>query len=51
MLAESLAAAPGEDAEEQAQRDRAHREIGRYLSLGEIPPLRTGVITLYLPWP
>jgi hypothetical protein len=51
MLAESVAAAPGEDAEEQAQRDRAHREIERYLILGEIPPLRTGVITLYLPWP
>jgi hypothetical protein len=51
MLAESVAAAPGEDAEARAQRDRARREIERYLTLGEIPPLRTGVITLYLPWP
>ncbi len=50
-LAEGLAAAPGQDAEEQAQRDRARREIERYLTLGEVPPLRTGVIELYLPWP
>ncbi|MEX2473287.1 MAG: zinc-dependent metalloprotease [Gemmatimonadota bacterium] len=50
-LAEALAAAPGQDAEEQAQRDRARREIERYLTLGEVPALRTGVIELYLPWP
>jgi hypothetical protein len=50
-LAEAVAAAPGQDAEEQAQRERARREIERYLTLGEVPPLRTGVIELYLPWP
>lgn len=43
-LAERLASEPGQDAEGQAQRDRARLEIERYLSLGEIPPLRTGVI-------
>lgn len=50
-LAETLTSTPGQDAEEQAQRDRARREIERYLTLGEVPPLRTGVIELYLPWP
>jgi hypothetical protein len=50
-LADMLAAAPGQGAEEQAQRERARREIERYLTLGEVPPLRTGVIELFLPWP
>lgn len=50
-LAETLAAAPGQGAEEQAQRERARREIERYLMLGEVPPLRTGVVELFLPWP
>ena len=50
-LADMLGSAPGQGAEEQAQRDRARREIERYLTLGEVPPLRTGVIELFLPWP
>jgi hypothetical protein len=51
LLAERLGASPGQDAEEQAQRARARREIERYMTLGEVPPLRTGVIELFLPWP
>ena len=50
-LSERIAAAPGDDPEEQAQRERARVEIERYRTVGEIPPLRTGVIELYLPWP
>ncbi len=41
----------GEDAAYEAHRHRAAREIDRYLRLGEIPALRTGVIQIPLPWP
>ena len=51
QLGEMLAGSPGQDPEETAQRERAGREIERYLTLGEIPPLRTGVVPIYLPWP
>ncbi|MGY8779493.1 MAG: hypothetical protein ACKVIN_15420, partial [Longimicrobiales bacterium] len=52
-LAESLTDAPagGEDAGYEAHRRRAAREIDRYLRLGEVPALRTGVIQIPLPWP
>jgi hypothetical protein len=50
-LAVMLAETPGEGPEEQAQRERARREIDRYLDSGEVPPLRTGLIELFLPWP
>jgi len=52
-LAATLTDAPagGEDAAYEAHRRRAARDIDRYLTLGEIPALRTGVIQIPLPWP
>lgn len=52
-LAETVADAPagGEDAGYEAHRRRAGRDIDRYLRLGEVPALRTGVIQIPLPWP
>ena len=52
-LGEALASpgGGGADAGYEAHRRRAAREIDRYLSLGEIPALRTGVIQIPLPWP
>ena len=52
-LADGLGDAPegGEDATYEAHRRRAAREIDRYLRLGEVPALRTGVIQIPLPWP
>lgn len=52
-LAASIADAPagGEDAGYEAHRRRAARDIDRYLRLGEVPALRTGVIQIPLPWP
>jgi len=50
-LAEWIEANPGDGAEEEAHRARARREIERYLSTGEVPALRTGVIELFLPGP
>lgn len=44
-------ASGGEDAGYEAHRRRAAREIDRYLRLGEVPALRTGVIQIPLPWP
>ena len=41
----------GEDAGYEGHRRRAAREIDRYLTLGEVPALRTGVIQIPLPWP
>ena len=35
----------------EAHRHRAARDIDRFLTLGEIPALRTGVIQIPLPWP
>ena len=43
--------AGGEDAGYEAHRRRAARDIDRYLTLGEVPALRTGVIQIPLPWP
>ena len=42
---------PAVDPRHQAHRGRAAREIRRYLELGEVPALRTGVIQIPLPWP
>jgi len=50
-LADGLTDAPGQGVEEEAQRERARREIQRYFLTGEVPDLRTGVVELYLPWP
>ncbi len=50
-LADRIDGAPGQGAEEEAQRQRAGREIQRFFATGEVPALRTGVVTLYLPWP
>lgn len=52
-LSDSVASPPvgGEDAGYEAHRRRAAREIDRYLRLGEVPDLRTGVIQIPLPWP
>jgi hypothetical protein len=52
-LGERLAGdgAPSADARYQAHRTRAGRDIERYLTHGEVPSLRTGVIQIPLPWP
>lgn len=39
------------DAGYLAHRARAARDIHRYLTMGEVPALRTGVIQIPLPWP
>ncbi|MEX0836854.1 MAG: hypothetical protein WD101_00880 [Gemmatimonadota bacterium] len=39
------------DAADWAHVRRAVGEISRYLTLGEVPTLRTGVIGIPLPWP
>ncbi len=39
------------DAGYLAHRARAARDIQRYLNMGEVPALRTGVIQIPLPWP
>lgn len=39
------------DAADRAHVRRAAGEIARYLTLGEVPELRTGVIGIPLPWP
>ena len=41
----------GQDMAEQAHRHRAAREIEAYLVHRIVPPLRTGVIRINLPWP
>lgn len=51
LLGESLRAARGGDAPEQAHRARAAREIELYLTRGIVPELRTGVFPMPLPWP
>ncbi len=48
LAAEAPASA---DAGYRAHRARAARDIHRYLTLGEVPALRTGVIQIPLPWP
>lgn len=52
-LGERITSPPagGEDGAYEAHRRRAAREIDRYLRLGEVPALRTGVIQIPLPWP
>ncbi|MEX2526964.1 MAG: zinc-dependent metalloprotease [Gemmatimonadota bacterium] len=42
---------PGDGQQDENHRGRAGREIQRYLTLGIVPPLRTGVIDMPLPWP
>jgi hypothetical protein len=39
------------DARYEAHRTRASRDIERYLTHGDVPALRTGVIQIPLPWP
>jgi len=52
-IGQSLESAPARDVDPgyEAHRRRAARDIDRYLTLGEIPALRTGVIQIPLPWP
>jgi hypothetical protein len=52
-IGQSLESAPAGDVDPgyEAHRRRAARDIDRYLTLGEIPALRTGVIQIPLPWP
>lgn len=47
----SADAPPTADAGYLAHLSRAARDIHRYLTLGEVPALRTGVIQIPLPWP
>ncbi|MEX2527921.1 MAG: zinc-dependent metalloprotease [Gemmatimonadota bacterium] len=55
LLAEYLqaqgAAARSGGADDQAHTGRALREIRSYLTTGEVPALRSGVIQIPLPWP
>ncbi len=51
LLGESLRAARGTGAADQAHRARAAREIDLYLTRGVVPELRTGVFPMPLPWP
>lgn len=52
-LAERLSATPASPhgPPYEAHHRRAARDIDRYLRLGEVPELRTGVIEIPLPWP
>jgi hypothetical protein len=50
-LAVELDGEGGQDTAEQAHRERASREIEAYLVRRIVPPLRTGVIRINLPWP
>jgi hypothetical protein len=50
-LAERLQGSAGDGRQDENHRARALREIERYLTYGTVPPLRTGVITIPLPWP
>jgi hypothetical protein len=50
-LAATLDGEGAEDTPDQAHRERAAREIEAYLVHRIVPPLRTGVIRINLPWP
>jgi hypothetical protein len=50
-LAERIRGSAGDGRQDENHRARALREIERYLTYGTVPPLRTGVISMPLPWP
>ncbi len=50
-LSEALTVPADADASSIAHRERAGRELRRYLEDGVVPDLRTGVILIALPWP
>jgi len=50
-LADRIRGSAGDGRQDENHRARALREIERYLTYGTVPPLRTGVITIPLPWP
>ena len=50
-LADRIRSSAPEDRQDQNHQARALREIERYLSRGTVPALRTGVISMPLPWP
>jgi hypothetical protein len=50
-LADRIRGSAGDGRQDENHRARALREIERYLTYGTVPPLRTGVIAIPLPWP
>ncbi len=50
-LADRIRGSGGDGRQDENHRARALREIERYLTHGTLPPLRTGVIAIPLPWP
>ncbi len=50
-LAIRIGGSAGDGRQDENHRARALREIERYLTYGTVPDLRTGVISMPLPWP
>jgi hypothetical protein len=50
-LAVRIRGSAGDGRQDENHRARALREVERYLTYGTVPPLRTGVISIPLPWP
>ena len=50
-LAERIRVSAAEGRQDENHQARALREIERYLTYGTVPSLRTGVISISLPWP